>query len=54
VALTAQALIIVAGVVKLVPLTGITLPLLSHGGSSMLVSALSAGLLLAVDAEGRT
>lgn len=46
-----QAFIIIAGVVKLIPLTGITLPFLSYGGSSMLVSAISAGLLLRVSLE---
>jgi cell division protein FtsW (lipid II flippase) len=49
--LAVQTFIIIAGVVKLIPLTGITLPLLSYGGSSMLVSAISLGLLLRIDRE---
>lgn len=49
VALTLQALIIIGGVVRLVPLTGITLPFLSHGGTSVLTSALAVGLLLRID-----
>jgi cell division protein FtsW (lipid II flippase) len=49
VALTVQSLIIIAGVVRLVPLTGITLPFLSQGGSSVLASSLAVGLLLHVD-----
>lgn len=47
-ALAIQTLIIVGGTLRLIPLTGITLPFLSHGGSSMLVSAVSAGLLLRI------
>ena len=43
-----QTLIIVAGNTKLVPLTGITLPFVSYGGSSVLASFVMVGLLLAV------
>ena len=53
VALGCQALIILAGNLRLIPLTGITLPLLSHGGSSLLVSAVSVGLLLRLSATER-
>lgn len=51
VALGCQALIILAGNLRLIPLTGITLPLLSHGGSSLLVSAVSIGMLLRLSAS---
>ncbi len=44
--LGAQAFLIMAGVAKLLPLTGVTLPFLSYGGSSLLVSCLMAGLLM--------
>ena len=55
-----QTLIIVGGNTKLIPLTGITLPFVSYGGSSVLASFIMIGLLLAVshrsalgaDAEG--
>ena len=42
-----QTLIIVSGNVKLAPLTGITLPFVSYGGSSLLASFVVIGLLLA-------
>lgn len=44
--ISAQALLIMAGVTKLLPLTGVTLPLISYGGSSMLISSAMMGLLL--------
>lgn len=40
-----QALIILGGVLKLMPLTGVTLPFVSYGGSSMLTSLAMAGIL---------
>ncbi len=43
-----QTLIIVAGNAKLIPLTGITFPFLSYGGSSILASFLIIGLLLSI------
>jgi cell division protein FtsW len=41
-----QSLINLGGVVGLLPITGITLPLVSFGGSSMLVTLVSIGMLL--------
>ena len=43
-----QALIIIGGNVKLMPLTGITLPFVSYGGSSLVASFVVIGLLLAI------
>lgn len=43
--LSVQTLIIVGGVIKLIPLTGVTLPFVSYGGSSMLSCMMLIGLL---------
>lgn len=47
-----QAFIIVGGVTRLIPLTGITLPFISQGGSSLLASFIIVGLLLRCGDEG--
>ncbi len=43
-----QTLIIIGGNTKLIPLTGITLPFVSYGGSSVVASFIMVGLLLAI------
>jgi cell division protein FtsW len=47
-----QAMINVAAVVGLAPLTGITLPFVSYGGSSLIVSLASVGVLLNIAGHG--
>lgn len=49
-----QTLIILGGNLKLIPLTGVTLPFVSYGGSSLVTSALMAGLLLRASASVRS
>jgi len=46
--LALQTLIIVAGNLKVIPLTGITLPFVSYGGSSLITNFLVIGLLLRI------
>jgi len=43
--LATQTIFNVAGVTKALPMTGITLPLISHGGSSLITTLLIAGML---------
>jgi len=45
-----QTVLIAGGVIKLLPLTGITLPFISYGGSSLVVSGVMVGLLLYLSA----
>lgn len=47
-----QAFIIVGGVTRLIPLTGITLPFVSQGGTAMLAGFIIVGLLLRAGDEG--
>lgn len=46
-----QTFIIIGGVIKFIPLTGITLPFISYGGSSMVTSFMALGILQAISAK---
>jgi cell division protein FtsW (lipid II flippase) len=48
-----QAIVIIGGVLRLLPLTGVTLPFVSAGGTSLLLNALSIGMLLNISHRQR-
>jgi cell division protein FtsW (lipid II flippase) len=47
-----QSILIVGGNLRVLPLTGVTLPFMSYGGSSLLVSMICVGILLKVSDTG--
>ncbi len=51
--LACQVLVIIGGVTNAIPLTGITMPLVSYGGSSMLITFLALGIIQKISEEGR-
>jgi cell division protein FtsW (lipid II flippase) len=52
--MVAQSLLIMGGNLRLLPLTGVTLPLVSYGGSSLLVSSIIVMLLLHTSTSAAT
>jgi len=44
-----QTLIIIAGVLNIIPITGVTLPFVSYGGSSLISQAINIGLLFYIN-----
>jgi cell division protein FtsW (lipid II flippase) len=48
-----QALIIIGGVIRLIPLTGVTLPFMSYGGSSVVTNFALVALLLIISHRSR-
>lgn len=49
--LVAQSILIIGGNLRLLPLTGVTLPFISYGGSSLLVSSIAVLLLVLISAK---
>ena len=47
-----QALLIIGGNLRMLPLTGVTLPFVSYGGSSLLTSFVAIGLLIVISNQG--
>ena len=52
--MAAQTLLNIGGVTKFLPLTGITLPFISHGGSSLITSFTIMGLVIAISEPAAT
>ena len=48
-----QVLVIVGGIFTIIPLTGITLPLISYGGTSEMIMMAEMGLVLGVSRQIR-
>lgn len=48
-----QAFVIIGGVIRVIPLTGVTLPLISYGGSSVIANMVLVALLLLISDRAR-
>ena len=46
-----QTILNLSVVIGLIPVTGVTLPFLSYGGSSLLISSISIGIILSISRD---
>lgn len=51
--IASQVIVIVGGVINMIPLTGITMPLVSYGGTSMFITFIALGVIQKISEEGR-
>jgi cell division protein FtsW (lipid II flippase) len=54
VVLALQALIIIAGIIRLLPLTGVTLPFVAYGGSSLVANYVLVAILMRLSNDNRS
>jgi cell division protein FtsW (lipid II flippase) len=50
--LALQTMLILSGVLRLMPLTGLTMPFVSYGGTSMVVTGFTVGMIAGFGARG--
>jgi cell division protein FtsW (lipid II flippase) len=48
-----QVILITGGSLRVLPLTGLTFPLVSYGGTSMIVTQFALGIVLGIGASSR-
>ncbi|MFH1253570.1 MAG: FtsW/RodA/SpoVE family cell cycle protein, partial [Candidatus Uhrbacteria bacterium] len=52
--LTIQAFVNIGSMVSVMPMTGVTLPFMSYGGTSLAISLAAVGVLLNISRYGKT